>query len=212
MKKILTAITATVILATGATANTQKEHNIQISAGEFYDRTGGAITYKTPFNVLQGEVRNITYFKATAGFNRPDFNKGFFADFGVEDETYLIDFDKHSQFGVNSLGLKTVLKATSFSYDKEEITQRELKNGDFYFDSRNKIMNKGDLMAGVGLTYTEPYFYSKIEGNYNFGLFNEVKSEIELKYTVKNVVVSYKETKVDDEKFKSLNVGYQFTF
>ena len=73
-------------------------------------------------------------------------------------------------------------------------------------------MNKGDLMAGVGLTYTDPYLYSKIEGNYNFGLFNEVKSEIELKYTVKNVVVSYKETKVDDEKFKSLNVGYQFTF
>ena len=204
MKKILTAITATVILATGATANTQKEHNIQISAGEFYDRTGGAITYKTPFNVLQGEVRNITYFKATAGFNRPDFNKGFFADFGVEDETYLIDFDKHSQLGVNSLGLKTVIKATT--------TQKESIDGDFYFDSRNKIMNKGDLMAGVGLTYTDPYLYSKIEGNYNFGLFNEVKSEIELKYTVKNVVVSYKETKVDDEKLKSLNVGYQFTF
>lgn len=240
MRKILiTAMATAAILTTASASNIDyklieknskefmsNQNDLKISVGEFYDKAGFSVSYEKPFHLHVSDlITNITSLRAESGFNGTDYKDDKFINVAIENRAYPFYFNDYESknFGIiNALGIKTHLTATSFNHeikkDKtiETITPDDIEphifHSTFSTEKINEDKRTTDVLAGIGIVYTEPYAFSVLEANYSKGIFDKVDSEIELKYHINDFSLSFKETKVDNEKLNSFNLAYKIKF
>lgn len=239
MRKILiTAMATAAILTTASASNIDyklieknskefmsNQNDLKISVGEFYDKAGFSVSYEKPLDLFVGDLTtNITSLRAEAGFNGTDYKDDRFMSLSIENRAYPFYFHDYESknFGINALGIKTHLTATSFNHEiKKDKTIETLTQDDIYPDlfhstfsteKINKDKRINDVLAGIGIVYTEPYAFSVLEATYSKGIFDKVDSEIELKYHINDFSLSFKETKVENEKLNSFNLAYKIKF